>query len=65
MDEEPAGQTPLCSHINGVVKEITAIAETLRANHQKVAVIIATDGESSDGNVAQALQPLINVITIY
>ena len=27
----------------------------------KVAVVIATDGESSDGNMAQALQPLINL----
>ena len=43
------------------MREVTAIADTLRAHRQKVAVIIATDGESSDGNVANAIEPLINV----
>jgi precorrin-6B methylase 1 len=31
---------------------------SLRANQQKVAVIIATDGESSDGDIATAMAPL-------
>ena len=30
----------------------------LRATNKKVAVIIATDGESSDGDIAQAMAPL-------
>lgn len=61
LDEEPAGQTPLCAHIRAIVRDVTPIADTLRFNRQKVAVVIATDGESSDGNLAEALQPLINV----
>ena len=61
LNESPAGPTPLCSHINSIVAEITSIADVLRKNGQKVSVIIASDGESSDGNVAKALQPLTNV----
>lgn len=30
----------------------------LRANGQKAVVVIATDGESSDGNMAEAMKPL-------
>lgn len=30
----------------------------LRANGQKACVIIATDGESSDGDIAEAMRPL-------
>lgn len=48
-------------HIESVVYEIAQIADALRSHGQKVAVIISTDGESSDGNVAEALKPLINV----
>lgn len=32
--------------------------QTLRDNRQRVAVIIATDGESSDGDMAVAMAPL-------
>ena len=56
--EGPAGQTPLCAHIHCVVKAITKMAPALRANGQKAAVIIATDGESTDGNVSEAMKPL-------
>ena len=56
--EGPAGQTPLCAHINCVVRAITKMAPTLRANGQKAAVIIATDGESTDGSVSEAMKPL-------
>eukprot|EP01035_Chromulina_nebulosa_P019852 gene19852-25802_t len=61
LGESPAGATPLCSHIKSIVVEISSIADVLKRNGQKVAVIIATDGESSDGNVANALQPLTNL----
>lgn len=61
MEDSPAGPTPLCAQLNAVVESIISIAEVLRANSQKVTVMIATDGESSDGNVADALRPLTNV----
>lgn len=61
MEDSPAGPTPLCTQINAVVESILSIADVLKANGQKATVMIATDGESSDGNVADALRPLTNV----
>jgi hypothetical protein len=61
MEDSPAGPTPLCTQLNAVVESILSVADVLKANNQKVTVMIATDGESSDGNVADALRPLTNV----
>lgn len=61
MEDSPAGPTPLCTQLNAVVESILSIVDVLKANGQKVTVMIATDGESSDGNVADALRPLTNV----
>lgn len=47
LDGSPNGGTPLCFHINEVVRDITFQAEAR--------VVIATDGEASDGNVAEAV----------
>ena len=58
MEEDPAGQTPLCQHIEDVVEIIKSLEDDLRRNGQKAIVIIATDGEASDGEVARALKPL-------
>lgn len=61
LSESPAGPTPLCMHIEAIVQCIQSVEHELRANGQKAVVMIATDGESSDGNVAEALRPLTNV----
>ena len=58
MDDSPAGQTPLCEHIEDVVNAISSLENDLRANGQRAVVVIATDGEASDGNVTAALKPL-------
>jgi hypothetical protein len=58
LGDSPMGNTPLCEHIRQVIAEITRFEPELRARGQKAAVIIATDGESSDGDMAQAMQPL-------
>jgi len=58
LDDEPAGQTPLCAQIRVVVENIKSIEHELRDRHKRAAVIIATDGESTDGDVARALKPL-------
>ena len=58
MDDSPAGQTPLCEHIEDVVNAISSIESDLRAGGQRAIVVIATDGEASDGNVTAALKPL-------
>ena len=41
-----------------MVRAIEALAPALRAQGKKAAVIIATDGESSDGDITDALRPL-------
>lgn len=58
FEDSPSGGTPLCSHIREIVATISSVAPQMRANGQKACIIIATDGESSDGDVAQALRPL-------
>lgn len=58
LDGAPSAGTPLCRHINSVVVQIQALAPELRAAGQKAAVIIATDGEASDGDLRHALAPL-------
>jgi hypothetical protein len=58
FDQSPSGGTPLCRHIREVIAQIRPMEAQLRANGQKACVIIATDGESSDGDIATAMQPL-------
>ena len=57
----PTGGTPLCYHIDEVVRQITAAAPELRRNGQKAAVAILTDGEASDGNIEEHMKPLCNL----
>lgn len=54
----PGGGTPLCKHIRDVIEKITPIEEQLKANGQKACIVIATDGESTDGDVVAAMRPL-------
>lgn len=58
LEDSPSGGTPLCRHIAEVCNEIRSIEGFLRNTNQKAAVIIATDGESSDGEMAAAMAPL-------
>ena len=57
LDDYPGGSTPLCHHVYEIVKQITAIAPSLRAACKKAVLVIFTDGEASDGDVAEALRP--------
>lgn len=54
----PSGGTPLCRHINEIANQVRAMESQLRANGHKAAIIICTDGQASDGDVAAALKPL-------
>jgi hypothetical protein len=58
LSESPNGGTPLCRHIREVIASIQTLEPSLRAQGQRACVIIATDGESSDGDIAQAMLPL-------
>eukprot|EP00600_Ochromonadales_sp_CCMP1393_P005096 CAMPEP_0174960040 /NCGR_PEP_ID=MMETSP0004_2-20121128/3495_1 /TAXON_ID=420556 /ORGANISM="Ochromonas sp., Strain CCMP1393" /LENGTH=400 /DNA_ID=CAMNT_0016208393 /DNA_START=728 /DNA_END=1933 /DNA_ORIENTATION=+ len=58
LDNSPSGQTPLCRHIREVVTQIQGLEQELRASGRKACVIIASDGESSDGDIVSAMRPL-------
>lgn len=61
LEQSPSGSTPLCRHISEVVEQIKDLAPQLRANSQKAVLVIATDGEASDGDIINAMKPLQNL----
>ncbi len=61
FDGAPFGGTPLCSHIRQITEAIRGMESQLRARNQKALVVIATDGEASDGDLTAALRPLKNL----
>ena len=48
----------VCRHIKKIVTKLSALGPQLRASGQKAVIVIATDGESSDGDIAAAMAPL-------
>lgn len=54
----PTGRTPLCAQIRAVTARVKAQEATLRANGQRVVVVIASDGAATDGNIEEAMRPL-------
>lgn len=61
MQAPPCGGTPLCGAIREVVRRVRACAAELRARGEQAIVMIASDGEASDGDVRQAMQPLADL----
>jgi len=55
----PAGGTPLCASLAGVVTEVRASASALRSSGRTAVVVVASDGEASDGDLGRALAPLV------
>lgn len=58
LNESPQGSTPICRHIKDIIKEVQKMEKDLRAKRQKICVVILTDGESSDGDLAHCMKPL-------
>merc|ERR1711871_1338802 len=56
MTSRPGGATPLCTQLNEVYNKVYADANELRERGQRVVVVIATDGESTDGDLAKVLK---------
>ena len=54
----PDGQTPLCRHVTEVCQQLQHLAPLLSAGGKKATVVIATDGEASDGDISIAMRPL-------
>ena len=55
------GGTPLCRHVREIITEIQGMESELHQNMQKICLIIATDGQASDGTCEElraALNPL-------
>lgn len=61
FNSSPHGATPICHHISQIIERIRRIEPQLRANRQMVCVTIATDGLSSDGDIATAMARLKNL----
>eukprot|EP01034_Spumella_vulgaris_P023153 gene23153-29346_t len=61
LDSSPNGRTPLCGHIRQVTDAIRVVEYDLRRAGKKVLLTIATDGEATDGDLAQAMRPLTNL----
>lgn len=58
IQKRPYGQTPLCKHIAEVVQEVGLIADDLRQAGQMACLVIASDGEATDGKLVKAMLPL-------
>lgn len=54
----PVGATPLCARIREIVAIVRQREAELRSIGKRVMIIVASDGEPSDGDVEAALRPL-------
>jgi hypothetical protein len=61
LNDSPNGGTPLCKILRDVIQDIQKHEQLLRNNGKQVCVIICTDGEASDGNLAMAMKPLAHL----
>jgi len=61
---EPSGLTPVCRQIREVTERLQSMEYALRASGQVALLLIVTDGESTDGNVEEMLQPLEGILQI-
>ena len=61
FEESPNGGTPLCRHIREIIEKVRSLEAFLRQSGQLAAIVIMTDGQSSDGNLAEAMKPLKNL----
>jgi len=58
FETSPCGGTPICYHMQAVAIAVKGFESQLLANGQRAVVMICTDGEASDGDIADALRPL-------
>ena len=58
FENGPSSMTPMCTVLTKVVKEIQANEAWLRQDGLTVSLIIACDGQASDGNIAMVMKPL-------
>ena len=61
LKELPAGMTPLCAQIREVVQRLRRDEASLRSRGKRCLVVIASDGKASDGDVEEALRPMLHL----
>jgi hypothetical protein len=54
---DPVGRTPLCAQISQVVSRVREEEARLRTQGLRAVVVVASDGQATDGNVADAMRP--------
>lgn len=55
----PNESTPLCKQIEEVTKKISEIESHLRTTNRRAAVIICSDGETSDGDIVKVFEHIV------
>jgi hypothetical protein len=58
MKTNPVNETPLCKALRSVITDIQALAPELAAKGQTVSVIIASDGEATDGTMEEVMETM-------
>lgn len=54
----PTGRTPLCATLHEMVSRIASRAAALRRAGRKIAIVVASDGCATDGDVESVMRPL-------
>ena len=57
-ESRPLMKTPLCEAVRKILADLQVVGPALKAAGKTACIIVASDGESSDGDVARALAPL-------
>ena len=58
LELPPSGGTPLGAHVRDFIDEVSRQAATLRSEGKRAKLIIATDGEASDGDLSAEMAVL-------
>ena len=57
MSTSPGGRTPICEKLRQIHETILPLADMLRGKGQLASIVILTDGEPTDGDIKEALEP--------
>lgn len=57
---KPVTETPLCAQMEQIVAEIETFSPLLVQQRKQATIIVATDGEPSDGDLGEVLKKLRN-----
>jgi hypothetical protein len=55
FNSKPMGESPICAQMEQIIGEIESFSPVLEQQQKRATIIIATDGEPSDGNLGKLL----------